>query len=70
MNTLFQRTNASWVRFSEYEYKQGEDGTLYLTPAPNSQPEVYDTINVADALVVEALNIGRRIKTDADLQEL
>ena len=30
MNTLFQRTNASWVRFSEYEYKQGEDARFIL----------------------------------------
>jgi len=32
MNILFQKTNAYWARYSEYEYRQGEDAHLYLMP--------------------------------------
>jgi len=59
MNILFQQTNAYWVRFSEYEYKQGEDGHLYLMSTSMAKPTVYDPMKVAETLIVEALNLGR-----------
>ena len=59
MNTLFERTSSLWVRYSSYEWKETEDGVLYLTPAKDAQPEVYDPLRDAQQLVVGALNIGR-----------
>ena len=59
MNILFQKTNAHWVKYSEYEYRRGEDDHLYLMPAPKAKPSVYDPMKDAEALVVDALNVGR-----------
>ena len=59
MNNIFQKTNAYWAKYSEYEYRHGEDGLLYIMPAPGAAPSVYDPIKDAEAIVVEAVNIGR-----------
>ncbi len=37
----------------------GEDRTLYLTPAKNVKPKIYDPLKDARQLVLDALNIGR-----------
>ena len=29
MKNLFERTSSNWVRYSEYEWRAAEDGTLY-----------------------------------------
>lgn len=59
MNIIFPKTNAFWVRYSEYEYRKDTDGNLYIMPKPDAQPAVYDTMKEAEALVVDALNVGR-----------
>jgi len=59
MDTLFKKTNAYWARYSEYEYRRGEDGNLYIMPAPTAKPSVYDPIKEPESLVLNALNIGR-----------
>lgn len=59
MNNLFERTSASWVRYDDYEWKEGKDGTLYLTPAAKAKPDIFDPLKNAETLVLDALNIGR-----------
>jgi hypothetical protein len=59
MNTLFPKTNAYWVRYSEYEYRLGEDKNLYIMPVPQAEPSVYDPLKDAETLVIDALNLGR-----------
>lgn len=61
MDTLFQKTNAYWARYSAYEYRKARDGHLYLMPTQGAKPSVYDPIKDAKALVVDALNIGRLV---------
>ena len=58
MSSLFQKTSSHWVKYSEYEYKQGGDGTLYLSPKAKAKPTVYDPLKDSDAMVVDALNVG------------
>jgi hypothetical protein len=58
MNSLFQSASAQWARYSEYEYRQGEDGTLYIVPAPRANSAVYNPLNDSESLVIDALNIG------------
>ena len=41
MKNLFERTSSNWVRYSEYEWRAAEDGTLYLTPTKTAQPSIY-----------------------------
>ena len=58
MNNLFQRTSSHWVRYDEYEYRQAEDGALYITPAPKAKPDVYDPVKDAEPMVLDMLNVG------------
>lgn len=59
MRNLFERTSSVWVRYSEYEWKKDKNGVLYLTPAPNAKPDIYDPLKIGEKLVVDAVNIGR-----------
>ena len=59
MQNLFERTSYSWVRYSDYEWKDADDGTLYLTPTKTAQPEIYDPLKSYQGIVIDALNIGR-----------
>ena len=58
MNNLFQRASSCWVRYSEYEIKKGDDGKQYVKPAPKARPKIYDPLENAETLVVDALNVG------------
>lgn len=70
MNNIFNKTNAYWVRFSEYEYRRDDDGELYLRPTPTAKPSVYDPMKEAEVLVVDALNVGRLAMKRGDEVEL
>lgn len=59
MRNLFERTSSVWVRYNEYEWKKDKNGVLYLTPAPNAKPDIYDPLKIGETLVVDAVNIGR-----------
>ena len=42
MKTLFEHTSASWVRYSDYEWKEA-DGQLYLLPTADAKPLPFGT---------------------------
>jgi len=68
---LFGRTSSTWVRYSEYEWREAEDGTLYLTPAKESSPDIYDPLTEYQQIVLDAIDIGRMgmgKKPDAEIQ--
>lgn len=58
MKHRFERTSSNWVRYSEYEWKAAEDGTLYLMPAKTAQPSIYDPLAEYQKIVLDAINIG------------
>ncbi len=58
MNNLFQKTSSHWVKFSEYDVRKATDGKEYIKPAPKAKPIVYDPLKDADAMVLDALNVG------------
>ncbi len=58
MNNLFQKTSSHWAKFSEYEVRKATDGNEYIKPAPKSKPTVYDPLKDAEAMVLDALNVG------------
>ena len=57
MRNLFEHTSASWVRYSDYEWRE-KDGNLYLLPAKDAAPKPYDPMEDAEALVLAAMDIG------------
>ena len=72
MANLFEHTHAHWAKYSNYEWRTVPDGHDYLLPTADAKPSVYDPIPQADALVVEAVNIGLLLfhkASDAKLKE-
>ena len=58
MQNLFQKVSSPWVRYSEYECKKTDSGTLYITPAAGAKPEICDPLENAEQMVLDALNVG------------
>lgn len=58
MKNLFERASSYWVRYDEYELKEGQNGVLYITPAKDAQPQVYNPLSDPEKLVLDALNVG------------
>lgn len=58
MQNLFSRSSSYWVKYSGYEWRKANDGTLYITPTAEAKPTVYDPLQNADQLVLDMLNTG------------
>lgn len=56
---MFEHSNSTCVRYSKYEWKQIENGKLYLTACADAQPTIYDPLKEYQQLVLDALYIGR-----------
>lgn len=41
MDNIFKLTSSNWVKYSEYELVQADDGTLYVMPADNARSAEY-----------------------------
>lgn len=68
---MFEHSNSTWVRYSEYEWKQAENGKLYLTACANAKPTIYDPLKEYQQLVLDALYIGRLgMKQEQDDEEI
>lgn len=70
MKNLFERTSSNWVRYSEYEWRAAEDGTLYLTPTKTAQLGIYDPLAEYQQIVLDAINIGRMESQGKTPQEI
>ena len=57
---LFGKATSRWIRYSDYDAKQDNTGEWFIMPSPTSIPAVYDPIENAQQMVVDALNIGLR----------
>lgn len=58
MKNIFERASSYWVRYDRYELKEGTDGVLYVTAAPDATPRVYNPLENPEQLVLDALNVG------------
>ena len=66
---LFKKTSSHWVRYDKYEWKKDDKGVLYITPAENAKPELYNPLTDSDKMVLHAINTGAIcMKQDADEQ--
>ena len=61
MMNIFEHTRTSWVRYSDYEWREAPDGHYYLLPAPDAKPSIYDPTKVTSELVLAAVEIGRSL---------
>lgn len=58
MSNLFEHNSASWVRYSDYEWRTAADGNLYLLPAKDATPKPYDPMKDVETLVLDAVTVG------------
>ena len=54
---MFEHSNSTWVRYSEYEWKQGKNGKQYLTACADAQPTIYDPLKEYQQLVLSLIHI-------------
>ena len=59
MKQLFERVSSYWVRYDKYEIRTDAKGVQYVTAAPDARPQIIDPLEDAQAMVLEALNVGR-----------
>lgn len=70
LEELFGKTRTHWVKYSAYEYREDENGTLFITPAGDAKvSNIYNPLKDSDALVVDALNVGLLSMRRADEDE-
>ena len=70
MKNLFEHTSSPWIRYSSYEYRTAEDGTLYIVVSKDTKPEMYNPMKDAESLVLDAVNIGLQVMHKAPEDEL
>ena len=58
MRNLFEHTSASWVRYSDYTWRETKDHQLYLLPTRDAVPRPYDPMKEAENIVLAAMDIG------------
>ena len=63
---LFGKATARWIKYSEYDAVQSVSGDWYIIPTKDAVPSVYDPIEKAEEMVVEALNIGLKLMSGAN----
>ena len=71
MRNLFEHTSASWVHYSDYEWKE-KDGQFYLLPIKDAVPKPYDPMKEAESIVLAAMDIGMmlfRKKPETEVRE-
>ena len=59
ISKFFESSSSAWVRYSKHKYMSDENDVLYLTPALDAKFSVYNPLDVAPQMIVDALNIGR-----------
>ena len=47
MKNLFEHTSSPWIRYSSYEYRTAEDGTLYIVVSSYAIPYMYNPLKYA-----------------------
>ena len=55
---IFQNTSSCWVKYSEYEYRKSTNGIMYIAPTADSKLKIYDPLENAKTMILDALNVG------------
>ena len=59
MKQLFERVSSYWVRYDKYVIRTDARGAKHITAAAGARPDIFDQLEDAQAMVLEALNVGR-----------
>ncbi len=70
MENIFKRASSNWVKYSEYIKVEDENGIWYVMPAPDAKVQIFNPLENAEEMVIDALNVGLTCmdstKTDED----
>ena len=69
MRNLFEHTSAPWLRYSSYEYRENENGELYIVVSKGAKAEMYSPMKSAEIIVMDAVKAGRLAATDKGSDE-
>lgn len=59
LEAMFENTRADWVKYSAYEYREDEHGTVFITPTTTAKVNgIYNPLKNCDTLVVDGVNAG------------
>lgn len=58
MMNLFKNSSSNWVKYDRYEWKKADNGALYLTPAQDAKPALYNPVKEYQDMVLAAIDIG------------
>lgn len=61
LKTMFPNLNVMWTRWSDYEVVQSHK-RHYLVPMPGATSLTYNCAEQPEALVADALELGRRLR--------
>ena len=62
---LFGKATTRWIKYSECDAVQAQNGDWYIMPTKDALPSDYDPIENAEEMVMEALNIGLKLMSGA-----
>ena len=63
MRDMFGQAAARWVRYNDYACVKDRRGEWHVVPTDKSAPAVYDPLENAEEMAINALNIGLRCMT-------
>ena len=58
-NEIFKNAFAAWVRYDGYEMREGGWSDTYFVPSPGAKATIYNPVDVARDMSIEAMNLGR-----------
>jgi len=61
INEIFSNAFAAWVRHDDYELRTDEFNDIYIMPTEKSKATIYNPVEQARDMAVDALNLGREI---------
>lgn len=67
LKTMFPNLNVMWTRWSDYEVVQSHK-RHYLVPMPGATSLTYNCAEQPEALVADALELGRRLRLGAPIK--
>lgn len=58
MENIFKRASSNWVKYSDYIKIEDENGIWYVMPAPYAKVKIFNPLENAEEMVIDALNVG------------
>lgn len=68
--TLMGSFATDWIRYSDYEFKESDDGEMYIIPTEDAAFTMYNPFNVAEDLLLDLMKIGEEaLKVDSNTEK-